>query len=52
MKFYPKDVLAIIVTLGFLWLLATGFNGWVQTAFLMVLMYYFARREDINGGKR
>ena len=51
MKFYPKDIIALVTILGFLALLAKGFNGWVQTAFLMVLMYYFVRRDNINGKK-
>lgn len=51
-KFYPKDVVAIITIIGFLWLLSKGFNGWIQSAFMAILIYYFARREDINGGKK
>ncbi len=51
MKVYPKDILALIIVLGGGFLLYSGFNGWIQAVLAMIIAYYFARRENINGIK-
>lgn len=43
MKFYPKDVIALVSVVGLLGLLFIGYNGWVQATMTTILAYYFFR---------
>jgi len=50
-KFGPKDIIAIMVVGAFIYLKMQGLDGTVNSAFFLVLGYYFAKRvEGKDGG--
>jgi len=51
MKFYPKDMIALVIILAGFLLIWQGYNGWLQGMLALIIGYYFARRESINGIK-
>ena len=51
MKFYAKDWIALVVIIGGLALLWKGADGYIQGMMALILGYYFARRDNINGKK-
>ena len=53
MKIYIKDILAILVIIaGFAFVWFGRADAWMQGILAMIIAYYFARREDINGNKK
>jgi len=48
-KFYPKDLIAIIVLLACFLLMAMGINTYVAVVIAVVVGYYFGRRIDGEG---
>ena len=53
-KFYPKDLIAIIVLLACFALKAVGINSYIDLVIAVIVGYYFGRRIDdeiINGQK-
>ena len=45
-KFYPKDLIAIIVLLACFALKAIGINGYIDIVIAVIVGYYFGRRID------
>ncbi|GAI11716.1 unnamed protein product, partial [marine sediment metagenome] len=48
-KFYPKDLIAIIVLLACFLLKAIGINTYIDIVIAMVVGFYFARRMNGEG---
>lgn len=42
----PKDIIAVVVIVGLIIFKLTGHNGSLDTAFALIIGYYFAHRAD------
>ena len=46
MNFGPKDILAGVVTVGYVVLKLAGKDGSLDGAFMLIVGYYFAKRQN------
>lgn len=45
-KFQPKDIIAVLVVIGYFIAKAQGINGFLDPALFFVLGYYFVKRTN------